>query len=47
MLDKEWLTAIGTLTAGMGALIASVARLIEVLKPKEKQPTKRPPRRFK
>ncbi|MGF3073492.1 hypothetical protein ACQV2X_05635 [Facklamia sp. P12945] len=47
MLDNELLKAIGVLTGGLGALIGSIAKLIEVLKQKEKQPSKRRPRRYR
>ncbi len=29
---EEWLKAIGTLAGGIGALIASIAKLIEIIK---------------
>ena len=47
MLDKDLITAIGVLTGGIGALIGSVAKLIEVIKsePKEKRPPR--PRKFR
>lgn len=34
---EEWLKAIGTFTGGLGALIASIAKLIEVIKKDDPQ----------
>lgn len=45
-MDKELLTAIGVLTGGIGALLGSIAKLIEVLRPKKQLP-KRQRRRIK
>lgn len=41
---EEWLKAIGTLAGGIGALIASIAKLVEVIK---KDDTKSPDKQSK
>ncbi|EFR30873.1 hypothetical protein [Eremococcus coleocola] len=41
MIDKDLLNAIGVLAGGIGALIGAIAKLIEVLKQKEKATPRR------
>lgn len=41
MIDKDLLNAIGVLAGGFGALIGAIAKLIEVLKQKERATPRR------
>lgn len=47
MLDKDLWTTISVVLSGLGVFLTGIANLIKAFNHEKKQPTKRPPRRFK